>query len=431
MKTADVIGTAIANTFRSKLRTTLTVVAIFIGAFTLTITSGLGTGINAYINTTIASIGAGDILTVTKTPTNTTGTGPQKYDASQVQSGALGPRAGGTIEALTPDDVATLQGISGVTAVQPSLSIHPDYIANGDGQEYKIALTGSVPGLTVQLATGAQLNATTTQPQLVLADTFVKPLGFTSKADAIGKTVKIAITDADREQKVVDATVVGIAEAGLVSATGAATSNDALTRQLYDAQSVGLDANSKDRYSQASVRFDGASTPAQVTALKDRLTKAGYTGRTVSDQIGTFKTVVDAIVLVLDAFAVIALLAAGFGIVNTLLMSVQERTKEIGLMKAMGMSSGKIFGLFSFEAVFIGFLGSAIGAGIGILAGTGISSALAHSVFSGLPGLNLIAFSPGSIIVIILVIMAIAFVAGTLPASRAARQDPIDSLRYE
>jgi putative ABC transport system permease protein len=416
VKTADVIGAAIANTFRSKLRTTLTVVAIFIGAFTLTITSGLGTGINAYINSTIASIGAGDILTVTKTPADTTGSGPQKYDASQVQNNALGQRPGGTVEALTPDDVTKLQGIAGVTAVQPSLSIRPDFIENGNGQAYKIAVTGAVPGLTVQLASGAQLNATTNQPQIVLADTFVKPLGFTSQADAIGKTVKIAITDADREQKVMPATVVGIAEAGLVSATGAATSNNALTQQLY---------------AQASVRFDGTSTPAQVTALKDRLTAAGYTGRTVSDQIGTFKTVVDAIVLVLDAFAVIALIAAGFGIVNTLLMSVQERTKEIGLMKAMGMSSGKIFGLFSFEAVFIGFLGSAIGAGIGILVGTGISSALAHSVFSGLPGLNLIAFSPGSIIVIIVVIMAIAFVAGTLPASRAARQDPIDSLRYE
>ena len=103
---------------------------------------------------------------------------------------------------------------------------------------------------------------------------------------------------------------------------------------------------------------------------------------------------IDGIVLVLNAFAVIALLAASFGIVNTLLMSVQERTREIGLMKAMGMGSGRVFGLFSLEAVFIGFLGSAIGAAVGIVVGTAVSSALSGALLSNLPGLTLIAFDP-------------------------------------
>ena len=77
-----------------------------------------------------------------------------------------------------------------------------------------------------------------------------------------------------------------------------------------------------------------------MAALQDRLTDAGYDSTTVEEQLGSFKAVIDGIVLVLNAFAVIALLAASFGIVNTLLMSVQERTREIGLMKAMGMGSG-------------------------------------------------------------------------------------------
>jgi putative ABC transport system permease protein len=259
----------------------------------------------------------------------------------------------------------------------------------------------------------------------------VKALGLSSNSAAIGATVKIGITDAARNPSTIDATVVGISEASLGAIADAATTNSALTQKLFDAQTVGLSGAAKDRYPQASVRFDGSATAAEVTTLKDRLTEAGYNGQTVADQIGTFKTVIDVIVLVLNAFAVIALLAASFGIVNTLLMSVQERTREIGLMKAMGMGSGKVFGLFSFEAVFIGFLGSAIGAAVAILVGSGVSAALSGSVFSGLPGLTLIAFSPGSIATIILIVMAIAFVAGTLPAAKAARQDPIESLRYE
>ena len=133
----------------------------------------------------------------------------------------------------------------------------------------------------------------------------------------------------------------------------------------------------------------------------------------------------------LNAFAFIALLAAGFGIINTLLMSVQERTREIGLMKAMGMSSGKIFALFSLEAVFIGFLGSAIGAVVAMGVGSLVSSVLAGGFLSGLAGLQIVAFTPLAILQVLLLVMGIAFVAAVLPASRAARQSPIDSLRYE
>ncbi len=73
MRTVDLIGSAVSNTFRSKTRTILTILAIFVGAFTLTLTSGLGTGINAYIDDTVTSIGAADVMTVTKTPEGATG----------------------------------------------------------------------------------------------------------------------------------------------------------------------------------------------------------------------------------------------------------------------------------------------------------------------------------------------------------------------
>ncbi|QNE46272.1 ABC transporter permease [Glaciihabitans sp. INWT7] len=429
MRTIDVIGTAIENSFRSKLRTTLTVIAIFIGAFTLTITNGLGTGINDYINSTVAAIGAQDVLTVTKVGTDATTTGPKKYNPDLLASSA--GRPGSTVQALTPSDISTITALKGVKSVQPTLSISPNYIQIGSGTKYALNASGAVPGIKLQLAAGAQPSSTSGESQIVVAKSYVKALGLSSNSAAIGTTVKIGVTDAAQKSSTVEATIVGISDASLGAVADAATTNSALTQKLFDTQSVGLTGSAKDRYSQASVRFDSAATPAEVTQLKDRLTKAGYDGQTVADQIGTFKTVIDAIVLVLNAFAVIALLAASFGIVNTLLMSVQERTKEIGLMKAMGMGGGKVFGLFSFEAVFIGFLGSAIGAGIAILVGSGVSAALSGSVFSALPGLTLIAFSPASIATIILVVMAIAFVAGTLPAAKAARQDPIESLRYE
>ena len=161
--------------------------------------------------------------------------------------------------------------------------------------------------------------------------------------------------------------------------------------------------------------------------------QACYQGTTIAGQLGTFQTVIDGISLVLNAFAIIALLAAGFGIINTLLMSVQERTREIGLMKAMGMSGARIFALFSTEAVFIGFLGSAIGAGIAILVGGVVSKVLGAGPLKALAGLQILQFTPASIltVLLLLLVMGISLVAAVLPAGRAARQSPIDSLRYE
>ena len=436
MKTVDLIGTAIANTFRSKARTILTILAIFVGAFTLTLTNGLGTGINAYIDDTVSGVGASDVMTVTKTSESTGGigssdSGPQEYDPDTVASAVPGP-PGQTVVALTPDDLDALTAIEGVLEVQPTKSITADYVVHGDGTKYVVSVGSLVEGQTLQLTAGAEPDDASPDPQLVLPASYAGPLGFDDDADAVGETVTVAVTDAQRTQHLVDATVVGVAEESVASPTGASlVLNDTLTDVLYTTQNLGLPAGESERYAQASVWFDPEADDDEITALKDRLADAGYTGTTVADQLGTIKSVIDGIVLVLNAFAVIALLAASFGIVNTLLMSVQERTREIGLMKAMGMGSGRIFSLFSLEAAFIGFLGSAIGAVLAILAGTGISSALAGTLLTDLPGLNLIAFDPASIAVVILVVMAIAFLAGTLPAARAAKADPVQSLRYE
>jgi putative ABC transport system permease protein len=434
MRAVDLIGSAVANTFRSKTRTILTILAIFVGAFTLTLTSGLGTGINAYIDRTVTSIGATDVLAVTKTnaaPTGVAADKPVEYDPDAVESDQPGP-PGSTVSALKPSDLKALSRIKGVRDVQPTRSISPDWIRVGDGKKYVIDVGALVAGQSLQLAAGTQPDDGASDPQLVLPVSFVHPLHLGDARSAIGHTVSIAITDGKRKRHVVDATVVGVAEKGLASTTNQSlVPNTALSDELFDAQSIGVPADQVKRYAQASVFFDPADTDDEISALKDRLTDAGYTGSTVADQLGGFKTVIDGIVLVLDAFAVLALLAAGFGIVNTLLMSVQERTREIGLMKAMGMGDGRVFTLFSLEAAFIGFLGSAIGVVIAMLVGGGVSSRLSASLLSGLPGLTLIAFDPLALVAIVAVVMAIAFLAGTLPAARAARADPVESLRYE
>ncbi|BAJ73170.1 ABC-type antimicrobial peptide transport system, permease component [Microbacterium testaceum StLB037] len=432
MRTVDLVSTAVANTFRSKTRTILTVLAIFVGAFTLTITNGLGTGINAFIDSTVSSMGASDVLTVTKT-TAATSTGPQKYDpdavASAQQTGGR-PGGAGEVTALTDQDIADISAIAGVEKVVPVTSVSIDYVEAAGGDPYVAQVGSLVAGQTPQIADGAAPDDGSDALQVALPSALVTPLGFADAADAVGATVTIAVTDPVRTQHLVEATVSGVTEDAF-GGTTSLTTNSALEKTLFTLQNTGVPADQLDRYASASATVSSSATPAEIDQVKAALTDAGYTGTTVEDQLGTFESVINGIVLVLNAFAIIALLAASFGIVNTLLMSVQERTREIGLMKAMGMGSGRVFSLFSLEAIFIGFLGSALGAVIAIGVGTAVSAQLAASLFSDLPGLQLIAFDPVSILVTTLAVMGIAFLAGTLPAARAARADPVESLRYE
>ncbi|KEP75420.1 permease [Microbacterium sp. SUBG005] len=433
MKTTDLVATAAANTFRSKTRTILTVLAIFVGAFTLTLTNGLGTGINRFIDDTVSSIGAADVLTVTKTGTGAAASGePQKYDPDALATTNTNPGRPGataTVSALTDADIQALEALPGVAAVSPAKAVQIDYVQVDGGERYVASAGSLIGGQTPQLAAGSAPDDSSGALQTAIPESLVTPLGFTDAADAVGAALTIAVSDPVRTQHVVEATITGVTE-GAFASTTALTTNPALEDALFTAQNTGVPTDELDRYASASVTLSSATTQ-EVDDVKTALTDAGYSGQTVSDQLGTFKAVIDGIVLVLNAFAVIALLAASFGIVNTLLMSVQERTREIGLMKAMGMGSGRVFSLFSLEAVMLGLLGSLIGAVVAIGVGTAVSAQLGQTLFSDLPGLQLIAFDPLSILVTTVAIMAIAFLAGSLPAARAARADPVESLRYE
>lgn len=112
-------------------------------------------------------------------------------------------------------------------------------------------------------------------------------------------------------------------------------------------------------------------------------------------------------------------------------MSVQERTREIGLMKAMGLSDTKVFTLFSVEAIMIGLWGSILGVLAAMGVGSIINSLALDTFLKGMDGFYLTQFNITNVSIVIVIIMIISFLAGTLPSKKAAKQDPIDALRYE
>lgn len=427
MRLTDIFLTANGNLWRSKLRTALTVTAILIGTLTLALTNSIRDGVSAYIDKQLGNLGAEDALIVRPQQEEIGLSGaPQKYNPDSTRSGGAG---GVAIPILSPKDLTAVRNQDGILSAEPLRVSTPEYIQAG-AEKYKVQLAPYIEGTRMDIIAGRTFSAANDANELVLPIAFIGPLGFGSPEKAVGSIVKIGVKQPAGNIVEIESRVVGVQQESLAGPTGV-TANRPLAEKLAATQTAGLPEAVKNQYPAVIARFDTSISEERLQSIKDGLKQKGYQAMTVEDSIGVIKQFLDAITNVLIFFAAIALVAASFGIINTLLMAVQERNKEIGLMKAMGMSRARIFTLFSTEAVLIGLWGSLLGVGIANLSGRIINNIASDTFLKDLPGFELTSFTWQSMLTIIVTIMIIAFLAGTLPARRAAKKNPIDALRYE
>ena len=351
-----------------------------------------------------------------------TGTGPRAYDPDDTQ---VATGFGVSFAGLSEENIAAVEDTPGVTEVHPVYNVVPTYL-EAAGEKFQLALGVPVHGDGLQMVTGS--TAAEGADEIAIPDSWVTDLGFASAQDAVGGALEVVMTDQVGVERSFPARVSGVTQASLAGVAMNPLPSTSFNERLYDYQTSGGPQEIPASFVMARAIMDD---PDRAGPIQAQLEEAGMIGLTVEDQLGMFRTVINAIIWILNACAIIALIAAGLGIVNTLLMSVQERTREIGLMKAMGMSGPKVFGLFSLEAVFIGLLGAVLGAATGVAAGSYLTRVLAEGFLAGLPGLSLFTFQAPRIALIVAAVLAIAFAAGTIPAVRAARKDPITALRHE
>jgi putative ABC transport system permease protein len=180
------------------------------------------------------------------------------------------------------------------------------------------------------------------------------------------------------------------------------------------------------------------TAPDVSTAIRE----LGFTAGGMGDYLHQLNAFFVTMRLCLGAVGAVALLVAAFGVANTMMMAILERTREIGIMKAIGANNQSILGLFLLEAALVGFLGGVAGVLLSKLLQNLINSAIANMP-QGDDAVNFLPFDPGQIgsnlIIIpqelilfaILLATGVGLVAGLYPAWRAAKMPPVLALRYD
>ena len=434
MRLTDIIKQANHNLWRNRSRTILTTLAITVGSLTIMLTVGINAGVNGYIDKQVKSTGGNDIIEVMPkgiadrmSSMMTLGaTEVQEYRSNQGQSQQV---------SLTDRDLAGIKRLKGVKLAKLSDLLYPSYITRDRDEAKKYKLTVgplAASSIKLDLAAGRSVRIDGSEAEAILPDRYLEPLGFSSAKQAVGQVVRVGVPHrlGGRIDEV-RIRIVGVQNQSIVG-FGRVFLNDAAGRLVRSAYLTGMPEALRSQHGLIIIQVKpGYESKEKLAQIKQELTNMGYSSISEDDYISSIKLFFNAITVILTIFGVIALITASIGIVNTLLMSVQERTREIGLMKAMGLSSGRIFALFSLEAVSLGFWGGMLAAGLAVVIKQTVNPWAGRNFLSGLPGFNLIELNPLYVGAIVVIVMVVAFLAGTLPAKRATKQDPIQALRYE
>jgi len=414
MTTRDLLEETYSAVTVNKVRSGLTMLGIVIGIASVIALVAVGQGSQASIQSSIDSLGA-NLVMITPGATRSVGTTLRA--------------AAGSSETLTPDDATAIESLSNVEAVAPEVSGRYQVIYKG--QNTNTSVMGTTPAYeqvrNVSIDTGnfvSDTDVSNSNRVAVIGPTVLQTL-FAPSTDAsatpdmaIGQTIKIKGTQF---------TVIGVTVAQ--GGSGFNNQDDMIYIPLTTAQHYLLGSTGYVTEIDVEASTQGAMTQVQnditnLLLVRHNIadpTQADFTVLNQASIVSTASSVTSTFTTLLAAIAAISLLVGGIGIMNMMLTTVTERTREIGLRKAIGAKKNDITLQFLAESVMLTFGGGLIGVVLGWLAAVVISLVTGITTSVSIPYILLAFF----------VSAAIGIIFGYYPARRAAGLNPIEALRYE
>ena len=403
----DILQEAYIALSANKSRTFLTMLGIIIGIGSVIAMVSIGQGAQQSIESSIQGLGS-NLLTI--------------------YPGALQPGRGivssgrGSAQSLKNEDAELLSAIPGVSLVAPELDRRFQVVSPSGNNT-----NATVVGATVDYATARNLNLTA---GTFISDTNERNLG---RVAVLGPTVMTDLFGAEALSDDVVGQNVRINGAnfrvlGILTSKGGSSFSSTDNMVFVPLSTMQKILAGSDFLTTISVSVESEEqmsnvqdVATEVLTLKHRVDEPDFSIISQADILGTLTQVTDAFTLFLASIAGISLFVGGIGIMNMMLTTVTERTREIGLRKAIGAKAHDINIQFLGEAIILTLTGGTIGVILGSLVAIGVSQI----------GIIQTSVSLSSILLSFGVSATIGIIFGYYPARRASRMNPIEALRYE
>lgn len=484
MSLLDILNLALRNLRQAKLRAILTTMGVIVGVAVIVTMVSFGLGLQRNM---LSRFKALDLFNEVQVFGRTMGSlvapkGQQgtRNDGDRRRRSDVEPT-----RSLDDSAVEEIAKIPGVAYVEPSIQLFGYVRTNGHSQIESIG-GASVPNASSRFKEfeAGQMISAPDADEAVVSETFARDFGYEKPADAIGKTLEFLSTPSAKEsgEKKEDEEAPNFFGLPLDDETSPDEGNELVAKRfrivgvlnpqvkegagqgglrglfpgariyipLPAARQWGIDhrgpmsqvalalaresgkvgESEEEGYDSAIIRVND---PVALTAVRNRLKELGFASFSIVDQLEQFRTVFLIIDSVLGLLGGISLLVASFGIANTMIMSILERTREIGIMKAIGAEDREIKLIFFVEAAVLGLVGGFIGV-LAAWAIDAIANRLAYRFFLKPNGASFVDFfylpawlSIGAI----LFALFVSILAALYPAARAARIDPVRALRHD
>ena len=399
----ETVRQALKNIASNKFRTLLTMLGIIIGIMAVMIIVGLGNGLTQSMRASVSSMGM-----------------------NLLQVNVFGPRARNVsvdeMYRITEERPDLFSGISPMVSMDRTSSAVRVGTKNYS-QTSVIGISETYAGMTgtkIAEGRGIQYVDCAEYKRVCVVGDYIARVAY--GGNAIGQTLKLGPDQF---------TIIGVAAAEVSDPSLQEGSSDDYVYIPYTTAQRAARNATVSSYGVTTVsESQVAEGKAVLEAGLQELTHSedSYFVTSLSEVLNTFSSMIGMVVSVLTVIAAISLLVGGIGIMNIMMVSVAERTREIGIRKALGAKERTILALFVTEAATT----SALGGLIGIILGYGVSAAASPLVAAVMGDTNMtISPSAGSVAVAFGVSVGIGILFGYLPAKRAARLNPIEALRYD
>ena len=486
MSFLDILHLALRNLRQAKLRAILTTMGVIVGVAVIVTMMSFGLGLQSNMLARFKALDLfNEIQVFGRGLSNLAGLdrGRQRDEGERG-----GRRRGDKTATRILDDagIKEIAGIKGVAYVEPSVNFGSYVRANGKLLTQTVG-GANIPNASTRFQTFAagKMISSPSADEAVVSERFVKDFGYAKAADAVGQTIELLAPPADSQKKreepeeeetpnffgiplddpgldessatleVKKFRIAGVLSTEIKEGAGQGGLRGMMPGagiyvplqmahqwniqhrgpmsqvELALARASGnLAEGQTEGYDRAVVRVED---PVQLTEVRQKITDLGFSSFSIVDEIDQIRTVFLIIDSVLGLLGGISLLVASFGIANTMIMSILERTREIGIMKAIGAEDREIKLIFFVEAAVIGVVGGIVGVLIawGI---DGLANRLAYRFILKPQGASFIDFFSMPIYLslgAILFALVVSILAALYPASRAARIDPVRALRHD